>query len=112
MLNYQVRRILKHTWIDKTHRAVMVVIAWWLDLQLLVQTVRHHKRCEVDPAHGEAYSIQHYVIKFVRDLRQVGSFLRILCFPPPIKQTPRYNANIVDSDVKHIKVKPKPATYL
>jgi hypothetical protein len=47
----------------------------------------HHKRYEVDPVHGEAYSIQHYVIQFVRDLRQVGSFLRILWFPPPIKQT-------------------------
>ena len=30
------------------------------------------------------YSIQHYVIKFVRDLRQVGGFLRLLRFPPPI----------------------------
>ena len=38
-------------------------------------------------AHGEAYSIQHCVIKFVSDLRQVGSFLRILLFPPPIKLT-------------------------
>ncbi len=37
--------------------------------------------------HGEVYSIQHYVIKFVSDLRQVGGFLRILRFPPPIKLT-------------------------
>jgi hypothetical protein len=29
-------------------------------------------------------SIQHYVIKFVSDLRQVGGFLRVLRFPPPI----------------------------
>ena len=27
------------------------------------------------PAHDEVYSIQNYVIKFVLDLRQVGSFL-------------------------------------
>jgi hypothetical protein len=27
------------------------------------------------------YSTQHYVIKFVSDLRQVGSFLRMLRFP-------------------------------
>jgi hypothetical protein len=27
------------------------------------------------PAHGEVYSIQHYVIKFVSDLRQVWVFL-------------------------------------
>jgi len=37
--------------------------------------------------HGEVFSIQHYVIKFVSDLRQVSDFLRILCFPPPIKLT-------------------------
>jgi len=36
---------------------------------------------------GEVYSIQHYVIKFVSDLRQVGGFLRVLRFPPPIKLT-------------------------
>jgi hypothetical protein len=29
----------------------------------------------------------HYVIKFVSDLRQVGGFLRVLRFPPPIKLT-------------------------
>ena len=37
--------------------------------------------------HGEVYSIQHYVIKFVSDLRQVGGFLLVLLFPPPIKLT-------------------------
>ena len=31
--------------------------------------------------------IQHYVIKFVSDLRQVDGFLRVLRFPPPIKLT-------------------------
>jgi hypothetical protein len=37
-----------------------------------------------NPAHDEVYSIQHYVIKFVSDFRQVGCFLRS---PPPIKLT-------------------------
>jgi len=37
--------------------------------------------------HGKVYSIQHYVIKFVSDLRQVGAFLRVLRFPPPIRLT-------------------------
>jgi hypothetical protein len=37
------------------------------------------------PAHDEVYSIQNYVIKFVLDLRQVGSFLLVFRFPPPIK---------------------------
>ncbi len=30
---------------------------------------------------------QHYVIKFVSDLRKVGGFLRVLQFPQPIKLT-------------------------
>jgi hypothetical protein len=30
---------------------------------------------------------QYYVIKFVNHLRQVGGFLRVLRFPPPIKLT-------------------------
>ena len=30
-----------------------------------------------NPADGEVYSIQYYVIKFVSDLRQVGAFLRL-----------------------------------
>ena len=30
-----------------------------------------------NPVHGEVYSIQHYVITFVSDLRQVGGFLRV-----------------------------------
>jgi hypothetical protein len=33
----------------------------------------------------EVYSIQHYVIKFVSDLQQVGGFHRVLWFPPPLK---------------------------
>ena len=37
--------------------------------------------------HGEVYSIQYYVIKFVSDLRQVSGFLRALRFPTPIKLT-------------------------
>jgi hypothetical protein len=33
-----------------------------------------------NPVHGEVYSIQHYVIKFVSDLRQVGGFLFYFAF--------------------------------
>jgi hypothetical protein len=35
-------------------------------------------------AHGEIYSILHYVIKFISDLQQVGDFFRIFRFSPPI----------------------------
>ena len=36
----------------------------------------------LNPVLGEVYSIQHYVIKFVGDLRQVGGFLWVLWFHP------------------------------
>jgi hypothetical protein len=45
------------------------------------------KVVSTNSAHGEVYSIQHYVIKLVSDLRQVGGFIRELRFPPPIKLT-------------------------
>ena len=38
-----------------------------------------------NPIHGEVYSMQLHVIKFVNELQQVYSFLRLLQFPPPIK---------------------------
>jgi hypothetical protein len=41
-----------------------------LDLQLPVQSVHiASKVVSSNPAHGEVYSIEHYVIKFVSDLR-------------------------------------------
>ena len=40
-----------------------------------------------NPVHGEVYSIQHYVIKIVSDLRQVIGFLLVLRFPSPMKLT-------------------------
>ena len=43
-------------------------------------SVYHHKRCEFKFCSGKVYSIQHYVTKFVSDLRQVGSFLWVLVF--------------------------------
>ena len=48
-----------------------------------------------NPAHGEVYSIQHYVIKFVCDLRKDGGFLHHENWPQ------RYNCNIVEGSVKH-----------
>jgi hypothetical protein len=40
-----------------------------------------------NPRYGGVYPIQHYVIKFVSDLRKVDGFLQVLRFPPPIKWT-------------------------
>ena len=57
-------------------------IVWKLDLQLPMQSVPITTNVvSSNPAHGEVYLIQRYVIKFVSDLRQV------LRFPPPIKLT-------------------------
>jgi len=56
-----------------------------LDLQLPMQSVpitTDVVSSNLDQ--GEVYNI---VIKFVCDLRQVGGFLWILWFPPPIKMT-------------------------
>ena len=53
-----------------------VMIAWYLDLPLSVQSVPiTTKVVSLIPIHGEVYSTQNYVIKFVSDLRQVGGFL-------------------------------------
>ena len=47
----------------------------------------HHWSCEFESCSGEVYSIQHYVMKFVSDLRQAGGFLWALRFLPSIKLT-------------------------
>ena len=55
------------------------MIVWLLDLQLSVQLVPITTEVvSSNSIHGEVYSIQHYVIKFVSDLWQVGGFLRVL----------------------------------
>ena len=45
----------------------------------------HHLCCEFESRSGRG--VQHYVIKFVGDFRQVGGFRRVLQFPTPIKLT-------------------------
>jgi len=67
---------------------VVVMIVWYLDLQLPVQSVPINTNVvSSNLFHVMVYSIQHYVIKFVSDLRQFGVFLRVLRFPPSIKLT-------------------------
>jgi len=48
-------------------------------------TAYHQWCCKFEFRSGRG--VQHYVMKFVMDLRQVGGFLRVLRFPPPIKLT-------------------------
>jgi hypothetical protein len=66
----------------------VVVIVWLFDLQLPMQLVPIPTNDRsLHPVHGEVYSIQYYVINVFSVLRQVGGFLRVLRFPPPIKLT-------------------------
>ena len=57
-----------------------------------------------NPVHGEVYSIQHYVIKFVSDLRQVVGFLRYSGFLHQENWPPPYTCswNIVESGINCI----------
>jgi len=53
----------------------------YVDLQLPVQLVPiTTKVVSSNPAHGDVYSVQHYVIKLVSDMWQVGGFLPVLSF--------------------------------
>jgi hypothetical protein len=45
----------------------------------------HHRCCEFESRSGR--DVQHYVTKFISDMQQVGGFLRVPRFPPPIKLT-------------------------
>ena len=69
-----------------------------MDIQLHIQSVPIiTKDGSSNPAHYKVYSIQHYVIQIVNDLRQVSAFLQELRFLPPIKLTPH--------DIKKILLK-------
>jgi hypothetical protein len=64
--------------------AVLIVKVCWT-YTTYAMSGYHHWCCEFESRSGRG--VQHYVIKFVSDLRQVGGFLRVLRFPPPIELT-------------------------
>ena len=73
---------------DSKEGGAVVVIVWLLNLQLSVKSVPITTGAVgSNPALGEMYSIQHYVIKLVSDFQKVGGFLWVLRFPPPVKLT-------------------------
>jgi hypothetical protein len=61
--------------------SVLIVMVCWT-YTTYAMSGYHHWCCEFESRSGRG--VQHYVIKFVSDLRQVGGFLR---FPPPIELT-------------------------
>ena len=70
---------------------LMLFVGWswsygsWMYNYLCNQCVSPLKLWVRIPFMTRCFSIQHYVIKFVNDLRQVGGFIRVFRFPPPIK---------------------------
>jgi hypothetical protein len=82
--HYKLYSHLHFNWIG----AFVVMIVWYLDLQLPMQSMPiTTKAVSWNPVHGMVYSMQHYLIKFVSDFQQFGGFLWVLRFPPPIKLT-------------------------
>ena len=72
----------------KLNGFIVVVIVWYMNFQLPVQSVSiTTNNASSNSVGGEVYVIHHYVIKFVSDLREVGCFLRVLLFPPLMKLT-------------------------
>ena len=62
----QIQLMMVYIFIHQIEGAVLVVIVWWLDLKLPMQSMPiTTKVVSSNPAHGEVYTIQHYVIKFV-----------------------------------------------
>jgi hypothetical protein len=86
------------------HGTVAVVIEEPLDLQLYMKSVSITTNVvSSNHIHGEVYSIQHYVIKFVSDWREVGGFLQVSDFLHQYNWPARYNWNNAESGVKHHK---------
>ena len=73
---------------NRKYQMIHLISRWHLIRTLPIQSVSITTNVvSSNPAHGEVYSIQHYVIKFVSDMWQVGGFLRVLQVPPPITLT-------------------------
>ena len=71
----------------------------WIYNNLYATTAYHHCCCEFEFQSGRG--VQHYVIKFVSVVRQVGVFSGSSCFLHQLKWPSRYNWNSVESGVKH-----------
>jgi hypothetical protein len=80
--------------------------SWIYNYLVSMQSVPIITNMSSHPAHGEVYSVQHYLIKIFNDFWQVSGFLWVLLFPPPINSPPQYIWNIVESGVKRHNLNP------
>ena len=71
--------------IDKPGISNAVVLDYICVVLVAIRDNMYHLDRDRIVAYGEVYSIQHYVTKFVSDIRQVGGSLRVLRFSQPIK---------------------------
>ena len=76
------KMIIQYTFVLKESGGDRMAVAFTTSFAI---SVYHHWSCEFKSHSGEVYSIQHYVIKFVSELRQVSGFFWALQFPPPTK---------------------------
>jgi hypothetical protein len=63
-------------WKFSNNHNIYITVSEWPSLSIRIMIFYQY--------YLEVYSIEHYVVKFVSALRQVGGFLRIIRFPPPI----------------------------
>ena len=78
----------------KHYRTVGKVLKFNIDIDTTSDTHLHYRLpswlgWDYESHSSNVHSMQHYVIKFVSDLRQVGAFLQPLWFHPQIKLTAR-----------------------
>jgi len=66
-----IHSVFSENWVCRGHDRMVVGF-----ITAYAISAYHHLHCEFESRSGEVYWIQHYVIKFVSDLWQVGGFLR------------------------------------
>ena len=75
--------IWKLLFLDRGHRGHDRMVVGFTTTYAI--SAYHHLCCEFESRSRRG--VQHYAIKFVSDLRQIGGFLQVLRFPPSIKLT-------------------------
>jgi len=89
VIRYNSYKYSLHSDLYPSFRNIFFTCSWsygsWLYSYLWNQYLSQLTYVSLNPVHGDASSMQHYVIKFVSDLRQVSGFLRVLRFSPPIQ---------------------------
>ena len=87
----------KHNVLKTDRKIVKFETVWYYYLLYTINLYVHvhvHVCCQ-NPVHGKVCSIQHYVMKFASDLRQVSGFLWVLRFPLSIKLTAWNICNLI-----------------